>query len=334
MKERNLEFYAGPGEKILGIVYLPDDYQAGTRLPTIIPCSGITGINAAYPALLARFFTKHGYACLGFDYRGWAPSEGRVGYTTHEEEYLDIEAAYIFATQQPEFDPENIGLFGWGFSAPIVLKLTANYPEIKAVGCGNGFYNGERYMRTLLNLSDFTNFIEITRQDRIRRVMTGEGALTSPYHQGGVARSFAYFQEKLEPLTLDWLLSDDVFSNRKKAGNTTTFMDLERTKEAIARDYNGDFPPRQSFVTTDSTLRVDAKPDVQKIAPRPIFIVHAIEDDSYPVSEAYAIAADIGVTCTTCFVHGDHNSFMFDDDPEFQRFSRSILGFYDKALKG
>lgn len=333
MKERAVEFYSN-GEKMVGTIYLPEDYVEGTKLPCIIPCSGLTGINAAYPALLARFFTKHGYVCVGFDYRGWAPSAGKVGYTTAEDEYLDIEAGYMFATQQPEIDADNIGLFGWGFSAPIVLKLAANYPEIKAVGCGNGFYNGDRYMRTILNYEDYKNFLEIARQDRIQRVMTGDGVKVDPYHQGGVGRTFAYFQEKLEPLTLEWLSNDRALSNRSKAGNEVSFMDLETTKEAIAKNYAGkEFPPRQSFVTTDSTRRIDAKADAQKIAPRPVFIVHAIEDDAYPISEAIAIAADIGPTCTTCYVHGDHNSFMFDDNPEFKKFSESILGFYDKELK-
>ena len=70
MKTRPVEFYSR-GTKIVGNVNLPDDYKEGTKLPCIVPCSGYTGIGAAYPMLLSRLFTRYGYACVTFDYRGW-----------------------------------------------------------------------------------------------------------------------------------------------------------------------------------------------------------------------------------------------------------------------
>lgn len=335
MKTREVAFYSRQ-QKIIGTVYLPEDYQEGTKLPCIIPCSGYTGINAAYPALLARFFTKHGYACLGFDYRGWAPSEGEVGVTIAEDEYFDIEAAYIFACQQPEFDAERIGLFGWGFAASIVIKLAANYPEIKAVGCGNGFYNGERLLKTILGWKDYQTFRKIIREDLTRRVLTGEkGAMTSPYYQGGHGIAFAYDAKTRPELTLEWLTNSDSLDYYcdDKEERKTTFMDLKEVREAIEKNWKGKFPPKQSFISTESFLRVDAVPDAKKMSPRPIYLVHATEDDTYPVSETEAFVSEIGPRCKTCFVKGDHNNFMFDNDPEFGKFSRSILGFYDAILK-
>lgn len=337
MRTREVAFYARE-EKIVGTIYLPDDYQEGEKLPCIIPCSGYTGINAAYPALLARLFTKHGYGCLGFDYRGWAPSEGEVGVTIAEEEYFDIEAAYIFACQQPEFDANNIALFGWGFAAATVIKVAAQYPEIKCVGCGNGFYNGERLIKTILGWKDYLAFRKIMREDLTRRVLTGEkGALTSPYFQGGHGIAFSYNIANRPKVTLDWLTSSDSLEFYHEDDTKTkhaTFMDLEGTRKAIEENWAGqEFPPKQSFISTESFLRVDAVPDAKKMSPRPIFVVHAKGDDTYPVSEAEAFVTEIGPRCTACFVEGDHNNFMFDDDPEFETFSKSILAFYDQILK-
>lgn len=335
MKTRQVEFYSR-GTKMVGAVYLPDEYKEGEKLPCIIPCSGYTGIGAAYPALLSRLFTKHGYACLGFDYRGWAPSEGEPGHTTAEDEYDDILAGYIFATQQPEIDAENIGLFGWGFAAATVLKIAADYPEIKAVGCGNGIYNGDRSLRTVLNWEDYVAFKKIVREDLIKRVMTGKGTMLPPYQQMGNARGYSYRTGTIEPLTLQWMVeNEEVAYDKETKTNSKNFMEVEGVPEAIERDYGGrkNFPPKHSFESTDSYLRIDASYDVKRLAPRPVFIVHAVEDGTYPVSEAQAIAKEIGENCTTCFVAGDHNEFMFDDHPEFARFSKSIVGFYDKALK-
>lgn len=336
MKSRPVEFYSR-GVKLVGAVNLPDDYKEGTKLPCIIPCSGYTGIGAAYPTLLSRLFTRFGYACVTFDYRGWLPSEGDLSCTTTEDEYFDIEAAYIFATLQPEIQKENIGLFGWGFAAATVLKLTANYPEIKAVGCGNGLYNGERCIGNLLTWPDFVALKQIMRKDLEQRVLTGKGAMLPPYQPCGNARAYSYRLGNQEPLTLEWMVNTTQVAYNKETNDLKgNFMYVDGVPEAIEKNWGGheNFPPKLSFELGESHLRIDASYDVQRIGGRrPIFIVHAIHDDTYPVSEAYAIAREIGPTCTTCFVNGDHNEFMFDDHPEFARFSKEIVAFYDKALK-
>lgn len=336
MKSRPVEFYSR-GVKLVGAVNLPDDYQEGTKLPCIIPCSGYTGIGAAYPTLLSRLFTRYGYACVTFDYRGWLPSEGDLSCTTTEDEYFDIEAAYIFATLQPEIQADNIGLFGWGFSAPTVLKLTANYPEIKAVGCGNGLYNGERCISTILNWPDFVALKKIMRKDLEQRVLTGKGAQMPSYQPCGNARAYHYRLGISEPLSLEWMVNTTQVPYNKESDDLKgNFMYVDGVPEAIEKNWGGheNFPPLLGFEVGESHLRIDASPDVKRIGGRqPIFIVHAIHDDTYPVSEAYAIAKEIGPTCTTCFVDGDHNEFMFDDHPEFARFSSQIIAFYDKAMK-
>jgi len=335
MNSRDVVFYSR-GVKLAGKVNVPDDYQAGTKLPCIIPCSGYTGIGAAYPSLLSRMFTKHGYATVTFDYTGWAPSEGEPGHTTAEGEYDDILAAYIFATQQPEIQAENIGLFGWGFAAATVLKITADYPEIKAVGCGNGIYNGDECLRSVLSWEDYVQFKKIARADLVKRVMTGEMVKVPPYQTMGNTRGYSYRTGKIEPLTLQWMIDNvDVAYNKEDFTNTHNFMDVLGVPEAIERDYGGreNFPPYHTLESTDSFLRIDAFYDVQRLAPRPVFIVHAVEDGTYPIAGAKAIAKAIGATCTTCWVPGDHNDFMFDDDPNFALFSESIVSFYDKALK-
>jgi|GEM_PF-302972 len=337
MKTRPVEFYA-KGQKIVGTLYLPDDHKEGIRLPCIIPCSGFTGINAAYPALLARALSKYGYAALGFDFRGWAPSEGEPGWTTAEDEYFDILASYTFATQQPEIQPENIGLFGWGFAAPTVLKLAADYPEIKAVACGNGVYNGDRRLRTILTVRDYEHMKEAARQDRIKRTLTGKGTLVNSYTQSASNCVIAYQEGKFLNISLEAMAAEPI----KKVEEDTevtgergkNFTNCGDAAAAIAKNYAGkEFPPRHCFETWDSFDRIDASYDVKRIYPRPIFLGHAIDDLFYPVSEAQLMAKEIGITCTTCYVNGGHNGWMFDDEPEFIRFSKELADFYDKTLK-
>lgn len=311
MKERSVTYYS-MGEKIVGTVYLPDDYKEGEKLPCVIPCSGYTGINAVYPALFSRLLTAHGYACVGFDYRGWKPSEGRVGYTTCESEYEDIVSTYVFATQQPEIQADNISLFGWGMSAPIVLKVAADIPEIKAVGTGNGYYDGDRWMQRMWTYPEYVDMLEVFRKDRITRVLTGEGALAEPYaiipdDNGG------------SPVYLTKTLSD-----------LTTTMD-----DTLYANWGGrkNFPPKHSYCLSDSIRRIHASDYVGRIAPRGVFIGHSKADVTHPVTEAYDIFAAAGEGRVLCLVEGNHNGWMFDNHPEFKKFGAALVAFYDKYMK-
>lgn len=75
MKQREIIFYS-EGTKMVGTIYLPDDYKKGEKRHGIIANSGWTGVNKVYPAMFARQMTKYGYVCMGFDYRGFKPSGG------------------------------------------------------------------------------------------------------------------------------------------------------------------------------------------------------------------------------------------------------------------
>lgn len=315
MKERPVEFYCW-GEKIVGTVYLPDDYTEGKKLPCVIPCSGFTGVNAMYPALIARLLTKYGYGCLGFDYRGWAPSEGRVGVTTFNGEYDDITAAYIFAQQQPEFDPDNISLFGWGLAGPITIKVAVDNPAIKCVCVGNTFANGERMTRMNLSVKEYQEHQARAAADRIKRVLTGDGEYVDGY-------SFSNpYNETTE--------------NMKTAFLNDAVPELFDTAEANLekKDYEkGKFPPDHSWLFYDDTMRINAEKYVADLAPRGLLIVGSLDDVVYNYYESECLYKAAGEGASLLAIHGDHNNWMLDDHPEFKRFGQHLVQFYDSNMK-
>ena len=73
MKMREVVFYS-EGTKMVGTIYLPDDYKEGEKRPGIIANSGWTGLNKVYPAMFARKIKKYGLGCMVFDNRGFKPS--------------------------------------------------------------------------------------------------------------------------------------------------------------------------------------------------------------------------------------------------------------------
>ena len=109
MITRKMEFYSNC-YRLAAALYLPDDYEEGQKLPCIIPNSGYMGLNEIYPALFARALTKRGFACFGFDYRGFLDNGGPAGVCKLDEQVEDIRNAVTFAGTLAEVDTDRIGL--------------------------------------------------------------------------------------------------------------------------------------------------------------------------------------------------------------------------------
>ena len=315
MITRPVEFYCR-GTKMSGSVYLPDDYKPGEKLPCIIPCSGFTGLNAVYPALMSRLLTKHGYACFGFDYRGWAPSEGEPGMTTFASEYEDIEAAYTFAKVQPEVDGDNISLFCWGYSGPIGIRFAVDNWKIKCVAVGNTFADGERAFRNALSFEEFEQRKEFAEKERIHSVLTGERQLHDCY----------FFNQP----------TDDHNDGKSDYIDGTLQTLVPGLADEIARNYGGleNFPPKHPWAYFDDHLRINAEEYVGKLAPRGLFIVTGDKDVGYgSMFESERLYRAAGAGAQMCVVHGSHNDFMYDDHPEFIKFGKELVKFYDSYMK-
>lgn len=184
MKSREVKFYS-EGACMVGNIYLPDDYKEGEKRPAVLCNSGWTGVNKCYPALYARALTKYGFVCMGFDYRGFKPSEDvhpkLPKYTTLETEVEDIANAFTFMQIQPEVDPEKCGLLGWGVGGAVCITVAARDKNVKAVATLNSFVNGERWMRMGMGNDAFGKSVKRLREDRIKRITTNDPVLRHPY---------------------------------------------------------------------------------------------------------------------------------------------------------
>ncbi len=193
MQMKNISFYS-EGCKLNGTLYLPDDYRVGERRPAIIPNSGYQGLDEIYPRLFAQALTKVGYVCLGFDYRGFGKSEGEYGRVLIDEQVQDIRNAISFLELQDEVDPDRIGLIGWGMAGANAILAAEQDQRVKAVAGLNGFYNGERWLRSIYSYVDWINILAVVKEDRARRVTTGKSKMEE---------TFTYYP--LDPATNDYV---------------------------------------------------------------------------------------------------------------------------------
>jgi uncharacterized protein len=293
MIERQIHFYS-EGSKLDGTLYLPDDYKPGEKRPAIIPNSGYQGINEFYPKLFARNLTELGYVCLGFDYRGFAKSEGEKGRVILDEQVEDIQNALTFLSLQNEVDPDRIGLLGWGMGASNVVRVTAKDKRVKAVAALNGFYDGERWQRSIHSYVEWNEIVKVVEEDRKQRVLTGNSKLAD-----------AFIHYPLDPATADYVNKElRVFS---AFGNEVTLQ------------------------FTDSIIGLKAEAAVKEVKV-PLYIAHGKDNLLHPVDEAYRLYEAANEPKQLYVIDGKHNDFMYHEDETFQELIAQLKTFFSDNL--
>lgn len=109
------------------------------KAATIIICDGDAG-NMFYNISFAWKFVQQGFNVLTFDWRGFGESddwEMESKYLCYSEFLKDYDAAVEFAKEQPEVEPEKIGVFGYSTGAYLSFAVAARRDDIAAfVGRG------------------------------------------------------------------------------------------------------------------------------------------------------------------------------------------------------
>ena len=122
------------GERLVGDLYLPDDYKAGDKLPTIIVTGAWTTVKEQMPARYAAEMADRGYAALAFDFRGWGQSEGEPRQLEDpERKTQDIVAAADYLATRPEVDAARMGGLGICASSGYMTDATIRSPHLRSV---------------------------------------------------------------------------------------------------------------------------------------------------------------------------------------------------------
>jgi fermentation-respiration switch protein FrsA (DUF1100 family) len=293
MKERKISFYS-EGSKLDGTLYLPDDYQPGEKRPAIIPNSGYQGFNEFYPKLFARNLTEAGYVCLGFDYRGFAQSEGLQGRVLLDEQVEDIRNAITFLQIQEEVDPEQIGLIGWGMGASNVVRAAAYDDRVKAVAGLNGFFNGERWLKSIHSYVDFVNIKKVLAEDRIHRVTTGSSKYENTFiHYPLDPATNDYVQKELAPLS--------------------------------------PFGKQTQLQFTESIIEMNAEKVVKDVTV-PLFIAHGKDNLLHPFEESQSLFELANEPKQLYVIDGKHNDFMYHEHAVFQDLITRLEEFFGEHL--
>lgn len=160
---QNVAFPASDGLTLRGW-YLPSHNRAA-----VIVGHGYS----AYRRLdQAELLARHGYGVLTFDWRAHGESDGDLcsfGYY----EVRDVEGALAWLRQQPDVDPERIGILGESMGAVTAIRAAARLPEIKAVVAASPFPTLEEGVRNVWRGTGWPAFPFVPLQALFGRWQTG-----------------------------------------------------------------------------------------------------------------------------------------------------------------
>ena len=125
--------FASEGDTLVGTLFLPPSYAAGTRLPLVVVTGSWTTVKEQMPAVYARRLAARGYAALTFDFRGFGESQGAPReYESPARKSVDIRNAAAFARTLPVVDGERVGGLAVCASAGYMARAIADGAPLRA----------------------------------------------------------------------------------------------------------------------------------------------------------------------------------------------------------
>jgi len=290
MRTEATSFYS-EGLKLDASFYLPDEGNEDLSRPVIVVCSGFMGLNSIHPARFARALTPLGYTTFGFDYRGFAASEGTPGRVLLEEQITDIANAAAYAATHRNAGGGRVVLMGWGMGGGLVLEAARLLPRVAGIVCMNGFYNGKRVQKTVRGWDGYVEFMEKIDSARAAAARTGQVI-------------------EVEPFT--------IYPVDSQSGEYVDNV-LYRVPE-----FGGLFKP----MLADSLLRFAADQNLEDFGRVPLLIAHGEKNRMHPPTEAESLYTKYPGPKEIFWLWGaGHTEFMDDDHPTFKRLAVAVANF-------
>ena len=290
MERRPVTFFSD-GLRLDGELHLPSGLEPGERRPAVITCSGYQGLKAIHPERFARALTPDGYVCLAFDYRGFGQSEGTRGRLVPQEQCEDLRAGISFLETVPEVDPEAISLIGWALGGGVAIAAAADDDRVRSVVAINPIGDGRRSTRFMHDDDSWRRLLERVHADRRRRALDGASELVHPF----------------EIVRLDRV--------------TKTYVDEELYRE-------DGFGNEVTLESADFLLRFRPADVVARIAPRPLLLIHGLENRLHSPAESHDLFARAGEPKRLELLDGSgHTEWALDEHPTFRQVAALVREF-------
>ncbi|MCJ8287209.1 alpha/beta fold hydrolase [Halomonas sp.] len=285
------------GLKLDGAYYWESDVLEDDA-PIVIVCSGFTGLKHIHPERFARYLSKQGFLCFGFDYRGFGESEGPRGKVVLEEQVRDIANVVAYVRVRAKEERRKLVLAGWGMAGGLVLDAFRHVEDmVDALISMNGFFNAVRVQKALRGELGWKEFRHFLNKERVRLALGGDACDIDPFD--------IY---PLDPVSKGYV--DGVLWKTPGYGLTS------------------DLDFADSLLSFFPEAHVD-----ERFANTPLLVAHGAENDLHPVLEARSLyAAYPGPKSIFLLPGGGHTEWMLDDDPKFQEFAGHVSNWLKQTV--
>jgi uncharacterized protein len=165
------------GETLVGNLYLPNNYQAGGKLPAVIISGSWTTVKEQMAADYGQRLSAQGFAAFAYDSRSFGESGGKLrSYESPSNKIVDLKNAVTFLQTVNAVDPNKISALGICAGAGYVVAAAAEDPRIKAVVAIAPWLHDPAIVNTVYGGEAKVNqMIERGRQAKTRFQQTGQG---------------------------------------------------------------------------------------------------------------------------------------------------------------
>jgi uncharacterized protein len=180
--ERNVSFHSD-GLKLSAVLRIPDGMGQGERRPAFVVLHGFGSTkNAGNVIRPTEMLSALGYVTFRFDMRGCGESEGEKGRVICLEQVEDTRSAISWLCEQPEVDPERVGLLGSSFGAAVAVYTAGIDSRSACVISSGGWGNGERKFRGQHKTTElYEQFLAMLEAGRKHKEVTGQSLQVSRY---------------------------------------------------------------------------------------------------------------------------------------------------------
>jgi len=287
------------GLQCVGWLYVPDNLPAGQKAPTIVMAHGFSATKEQALDRYAEQFVNAGFVTMVFDYRFLGGSEGEPRcQILWYEQIEDYRNAITWVSDQPEVDPDRIGIWGTSYSGAHVLWVSAYDKRVKAVVSQvHGGVSAWDIVLNRLGPEALNLYLEGWKPDRIQRQRTG------------AVNYMPVVAPEGEPAALPGQEAYSFFMAHKVPSwrNDVTIESLEK------------------FLEYDLTM------PLQRISPTPLLMVLAEYDSIIPIDmakQSFERAAEPkAITILPC-AHFD----VYSTEPWFSKAAGSAVDWFRRHL--
>ena len=172
---KNKITFKSQGAKLIGDLYLPDNFDVSNKYPTIVFSGPFNQVKEQMGAKYGQKFAYKGYAFLAFDHLGYGDSEGKK--RDFENPFIKMESirdAISYLRALPFVNREKFYGFGACASGGYMPLVAVTDKRMKAIATVSGMMDNQAFYFGLMTKEQLMPLFEFANEARQKEYENGQ----------------------------------------------------------------------------------------------------------------------------------------------------------------